>query len=134
MYQQNNLWWYGLLLLLYFSHSSRFFLLLESYYFGTINLGSSVPFYSYHDLINALRLKSPVIWNFLFYLFVLRKMQFRNISKGSDNPFGGLYKTLINVFWFFLHKSSIEIDSTYCSTVLLMLRSGRGLNVNLLCK
>ena len=47
-------------------------------------------------------------------------MQFRNFSKGSVNPFGGLYKTLINVFQFFLHKSSIEIDSTCCSTVLLV--------------
>ena len=73
---------------------------------------------------NTLSLKSPAIWNFLFDFFVLWKMQFRNFSKGSDNPFGGLYKTLINVFRFFLHKSSIEIDST---SVLLVLRSGQGL-------
>ena len=73
---------------------------------------------------NTLRLKSPAIWNFLFDFFVLWKMQFRNFSKGSVNPFGGLYKTLINVFSIFLHKSSIEIDST---SVLLILRSGRGL-------
>ena len=42
----------------------------------------------------------------------------------SVNPFGGLYKTLINVFRLFLQKSSIEIDST---SVLLILRSDRGL-------
>ena len=27
-------------------------LLLESYYFGSINLGNSLPFCSYHDLIH----------------------------------------------------------------------------------
>ena len=50
---------------------------------------------------NTLSLKSPAIWNFLFDFFVLWKLQFRNYSKGSVNPFGGLYKTLINLFPFF---------------------------------
>ena len=43
---------------------------------------------------NTLRLKSREIWNFLIDFFVLWKMQFRNFSKGSTNPFSGLYKTL----------------------------------------
>ena len=51
-------------------------------------------------------------------------MEFRNFSKLSANPFGGLYKTLINEFQFLLHKSSIEIDSIL---VLIILRSGRDL-------
>ena len=44
---------------------------------------------------NTLRLKSLAIWNFLFDFFVLWMMQFRNFSKCSDDPFGGLYKTLM---------------------------------------
>ena len=40
---------------------------------------------------NALRLKSPAIWNFLFDFFVLWKGQFRNLPMGSVNPFESLY-------------------------------------------
>ena len=65
---------------------------------------------------NTLGWKSPAIWSCLFDFFAL--------TKGSANPFAGLRKALINVFWFLLHKSSIEIDST---SVLLILRSSRGL-------
>ena len=53
---------------------------------------------------NTLRSKSSAIWKFLFDFFVLWKMQFRNFSNGSVNPFGDLCKTLIDMFGFFSMK------------------------------
>ena len=66
----------------------------------------------------------------LFDFFVLLKISFKNLSSGSSSPFGGLYNTLIKVFFFFLHKSSIESDST---SKLLILKSGRSLKFSELC-
>ena len=52
-------------------------------------------------------------------------MSFKNFLNGSANPFGGLYKTLIKVFLFLSHQSSIESDFT---SMLFILRSGRSLS------
>ena len=124
MYRQNSLWWYGLLLLLFFLVTLVGLFIFEMILFWCNKFRKFCTFLQL-SWSNRLRLKSPAIWNFLFDFFVLWKMQYRNFSKGSVNPFGGLYKTLINVFRFLLHKSPIETVSTL--VLLILRRSGRGL-------